>query len=103
MFYEKARRVVIAVVGSTVVLVGVALIVLPGPAFVVIPAGLAILALEFAWAARLLKSVKQQAHKIFKTGKAGEADQAPTERMEPPASSTLPYDHPQSTCSKGTP
>ena len=44
--YRSARRVSIAIVGGTVVLIGIALIVLPGPATVVIPAGLAILSLE---------------------------------------------------------
>jgi tellurite resistance protein TerC len=50
----SVRRLVIAIIGGTVVLVGVALIVLPGPAFIVIPVGLAILATEFAWARRAL-------------------------------------------------
>jgi hypothetical protein len=44
------RKLIIALIGGTVLLIGVALIVLPGPAFVVIPIGLAILATEFAWA-----------------------------------------------------
>ena len=39
-------------------LIGLALIVLPGPAFIVIPLGLAILAVEFAWARRLLEKAK---------------------------------------------
>lgn len=56
---RHARRVVVAVVGTTVLLLGVALLVLPGPAFVVIPIGLAILAIEFAWARRLLKRVRR--------------------------------------------
>lgn len=56
--YRWARRCVIAVVGGTVVLIGVAMIVFPGPAVVVIPAGLAILGLEFAWARRWLKKVR---------------------------------------------
>ena len=85
MFFKTARRVVIAVVGSTVVLVGVAMIVLPGPAIVVIPAGLAILAIEFAWAARLLKKVKRQAHKMFNTGGGGQGDKAPTAKTDSPA------------------
>jgi tellurite resistance protein TerC len=59
--YQAVRRVVVAVVGGTVVLVGVALLVLPGPAFVVIPAGLAILAMEFAWARRWLNKARAQA------------------------------------------
>ena len=45
-----ARKVVVAVIGATVLAVGVALIVLPGPAVVVIPVGLAILATESAMA-----------------------------------------------------
>jgi tellurite resistance protein TerC len=58
--YRKARRIVIAVIGGTVLLVGVALIFLPGPAFLVIPAGLAILSIEFAWARRWLKAIKDR-------------------------------------------
>lgn len=52
------RRAIVAVVGFTVLLVGIAMIVLPGPAFIVIPLGLAILATEFVWAAKLLKRAK---------------------------------------------
>jgi len=58
--YKKARRLVIGVVGCTIVLIGICLLVLPGPAFLVIPAGLAILSLEFAWAQRLLRRVKEK-------------------------------------------
>ena len=56
--YRTARRIVIGVIGTSVVLIGVALIVLPGPAFIVIPAGLAILSLEFAFARRWLKKLR---------------------------------------------
>jgi len=52
------RRAIVAVVGFTVLLAGIAMIVLPGPAFIVIPLGLAILATEFVWAAKLLKRAK---------------------------------------------
>ena len=52
------RRAIVAVIGFTVLLVGIAMIVLPGPAFLVIPLGLAILATEFVWAAALLKKAK---------------------------------------------
>lgn len=58
-----ARRVVVSVVGMTILLFGVALLVLPGPAFVVIPIGLAILATEFAWARRWLRFVRESAEK----------------------------------------
>ena len=57
--YRVARKVVVAVVGTTVLLAGIALVVLPGPAFVVIPVGLAILAVEFAWARRWLARVRE--------------------------------------------
>jgi Putative transmembrane protein (PGPGW) len=49
------RKIVIAVIGTTILLIGVALIVLPGPAFIVIPIGLSILASEFIWARRVIK------------------------------------------------
>ena len=66
MTYTVARRVVIAIVGGTVVLVGLALLVLPGPAFVVIPAGIAILSIEFAWARRWLRKVRDTAEGAMK-------------------------------------
>jgi uncharacterized protein (TIGR02611 family) len=53
------RRVIVSVVGTTVLLIGIALLVLPGPAFIVIPVGLAILATEYAWARRWLKKARQ--------------------------------------------
>ena len=55
---RQLRRIVIAVTGGLVVIVGVAMIVLPGPAIVIIPGGLAILATEFLWARRLLHRVR---------------------------------------------
>jgi tellurite resistance protein TerC len=54
---KVVRRVIVSVIGATVLLIGVALLVLPGPAFIVIPIGLAILATEYAWARRWLKKV----------------------------------------------
>jgi 4-amino-4-deoxy-L-arabinose transferase-like glycosyltransferase len=64
MTYRWARRIAVAVVGGTVLLVGIALTVLPGPAIVVIPAGLAILSIEFAWARRWLRKVRSAAGDI---------------------------------------
>ena len=52
------KRIVIAIVGFTVLLLGVVMIILPGPAFIIIPLGLAILATEFVWAQRLLTKAK---------------------------------------------
>jgi uncharacterized protein (TIGR02611 family) len=54
-------RIGFAIVGATVTLAGIAMLVTPGPAFVVIPIGLAMLALEFAWAERLLHRALDQA------------------------------------------
>ena len=58
MVFRHIRKIAVLIVGGTVLLIGVALIILPGPAFLVIPAGLAILAIEFAWARRLLKKAE---------------------------------------------
>jgi tellurite resistance protein TerC len=56
-WFHLARKVVVAVVGFSVLAFGVALIVLPGPASLVIPLGLAILATEFLWARKLLDPI----------------------------------------------
>ncbi len=60
----RLRKVIVAIIGATVVLIGVALIVLPGPAVIVIPVGLAILATEFAWARRVLNRGKLFVDKV---------------------------------------
>lgn len=70
MTYGVARRVVVTVVGGSVVLLGIALLVLPGPAFVVIPIGLAILGLEFAWARHWLQKIRETTEKAIR-GKGG--------------------------------
>lgn len=88
MFFKTAKRVVIAVVGSTVVLVGIAMIVLPGPAIVVIPAGLAILGIEFAWAARLLKKVKRQARSMFNSRRETKVEKTPPAKVDTSAPAT---------------
>ena len=51
----RVRKLIVGVIGGTVVLFGLVLTVLPGPAVVVVPLGLAILATEFAWARRLIR------------------------------------------------
>lgn len=62
--YRVARRIVVGVVGVTVVVVGLIMFVTPGPALIVVPLGLAILALEFAWARRLLRQVRDRAARL---------------------------------------
>ena len=48
-------RVAAAIGGFLVVLLGIVLIPLPGPGLLVVAVGLAVLALEFAWAEHLLE------------------------------------------------
>jgi tellurite resistance protein TerC len=57
--YSWLRRVLIAVIGTTVILFGVAMLVLPGPGLVTIALGLAILATEFVWPRTLLKKARE--------------------------------------------
>ncbi|HEX2960152.1 MAG TPA: PGPGW domain-containing protein [Ignavibacteriales bacterium] len=65
--FRQIKRIIVAVVGFTVLAIGIALLVLPGPAFIVIPAGIAILATEFVWARRILNKVKEKFKKKNKT------------------------------------
>ena len=57
--YKAARRIVIGVVGATVLIIGVIMLVTPGPALVVIPVGLAILSIEFTWARHWLRRLRE--------------------------------------------
>jgi uncharacterized protein (TIGR02611 family) len=62
----QAKRLIVTVIGFTILAAGVAMIVLPGPAIVVIPVGLAILATEFIWARKLLVTVKERIERMRK-------------------------------------
>lgn len=55
---KRIKRIGVIALGGTVLALGVALIALPGPALLVIPAGLAILAIECAWARRWQRSAR---------------------------------------------
>ena len=68
---KVVRRIIVSVVGATVLLIGIALLVLPGPAFIVIPIGLAILATEYAWARHWLKRAREIASGVV-SGRSGE-------------------------------
>ena len=57
--YVAIRRLIVFLIGASVVLAGVIMLVTPGPAIVVIPIGLAILATEFVWARVLLNKLKR--------------------------------------------
>lgn len=71
--YKIARRIAIAVVGSTVLLIGIVMIVAPGPAIVVIPIGLAILSIEFAWARYWLRHLRKTISDMGSNGRAKKA------------------------------
>lgn len=57
---KQIKRIVVGIVGTTVLIIGVLLLILPGPAFLITPLGLGILATEFVWAQRLLRRVKEK-------------------------------------------
>ena len=57
---RQVKRVIIAVVGFTVLAIGLVMIVLPGPAILIIPVAMGILATEFVWARNLINKVKSK-------------------------------------------
>jgi uncharacterized protein (TIGR02611 family) len=57
---KQLKRLIVLVIGGTVLLTGIIMLVVPGPGLMVIPLGLGILAIEFAWARRLLRKFKQK-------------------------------------------
>ena len=67
--YRVVRRVVIAVIGGTIVLLGVAMLVLPGPGLLTIVGGLAVLGVEFAFARRWLKRARETTHWAVRTAR----------------------------------
>ena len=62
----QAKRLVIIVIGFTILAIGIVMIVLPGPSILVIPVGLAILATEFVWARKLLTIVRERIARLRK-------------------------------------
>ena len=58
---RHAKRVLVLLGGTTLLLIGAALLVLPGPGIPVVIAGFALLGLEFAWAKRLNRRMRAHA------------------------------------------
>jgi len=54
------RKVVTAIAGGSVTVVGVILIPYPGPGWLIVFAGLAILSREFTWASKLLINLRKR-------------------------------------------
>ena len=62
---RSVRQLIVLVIGSTLILIGLALIVLPGPfTMPLVILGLFVLAIEFAWAESLLTRAKNHARKL---------------------------------------
>jgi len=81
----RVYRLLFLIAGASVTLAGLAMLVLPGPALVVIPIGLAMLALEFAWAERLLDRALQHAD----TAQRKAAETTPLQRVLAGAATAL--------------
>ena len=69
ILYKQIRKLVIFLIGISIVLIGCVLFFTPGPAIIVIPIGLAILATEFIWAKKLLKKFKETTSSITQSAK----------------------------------
>ncbi|MFA5805106.1 MAG: PGPGW domain-containing protein [Melioribacteraceae bacterium] len=63
---KQLKRVVIGIIGTSILIIGIAMIVLPGPAFIVIPLGLSILATEFFWARKIMDKFKDKLKQLNK-------------------------------------
>jgi uncharacterized protein (TIGR02611 family) len=60
LIYKTARKLVVLLIGSTVLLFGIIMLVTPGPGLLGILAGLGILATEFLWARVFLRKLKER-------------------------------------------
>jgi tellurite resistance protein TerC len=82
--YKVAKRIVIGIVGGTILLLGIVMMVTPGPGVPAILIGLGILGVEFAWARHWLKKVKAKASEVTRaiTGRTKAEPAPPT---DPPA------------------
>jgi uncharacterized protein (TIGR02611 family) len=60
---QQAKKLVVSVIGATILIIGLVMLVMPGPGFLVIIIGLGILATEFVWANLLLEKAKNHYEK----------------------------------------
>ncbi len=65
---RAVRRLVLEIVGWTLVAGGIAALVLPGPGLLLLVAGLAVLSEQYEWAERRLEPVKERAIKTASDG-----------------------------------
>lgn len=81
---KPVRRVIIGVIGGTILVLGIAMIVLPGPAIVVVPLGLMVLATEFIWARRWLRKFRGWVDEARKKVTPGKPEPANREQKAAP-------------------
>ena len=62
--YRIARRIATAVIGGTLLVLGMIMLVTPGPGTPTIAAGLGVLALEFYWARRWLVRLRRRLRQV---------------------------------------
>jgi uncharacterized protein (TIGR02611 family) len=62
----NAKRIVVTILGFTLVALGLVLLVLPGPGILVVLAGLAVLGTQYAWARRALEITRERAKSASK-------------------------------------
>ena len=65
--FQQAKRIIKALIGFTLLALGIAMIATPGPGWLTIMLALGILAAEFVWARRLLDRLKEQGVRIRDT------------------------------------
>ena len=80
--WAQARKIVILLIGGSVMLCGFVLIFLPGPAILLIPLGLTILAVEFAWARRWLRHLRIHLHLSAKRSRRWMRGARPAAKVE---------------------
>ena len=61
---RRLKVIATAIVGFTLILIGIAMLVLPGPGIVTIALGLVVLSAEFAWAKRALDRLKEKTQEV---------------------------------------
>ncbi len=93
-FWRQARKIVIGVIGTTMMLIGIAGLVLPIiPGWVLIFTGAGVLATEFAWARWVLNSAKERLALLLAQADPPTVPLIPVPRVdstpEPPSAATI--------------
>ncbi len=74
---HRTRKVVTAIVGGVVVVIGVILIPLPGPGGLIVLGGLAVLATEFDGAQKLVDRIKDRVRQALARARPPEPQDEP--------------------------